>query len=152
MFIQCNFLVRTQKCFQKKKYEFTFCPWRHEKNYAQELLIIGPKFFLQVPPGCPNQPKIKFSYYNNDPRLICLPIYAVEFSGQEFHWSCWQFINKKRVDKTKFKTNLTIHAVCNAGWKTCLTFALSYFKYLKLQFVELSNCTWQTFNVHKLMT
>ena len=50
------------------------------------------------------------------------------------------YINKKTVDKTKFKTNLTVHAVCNAGGKTCLTFALSYFKYLKLQFAELGNC------------
>ena len=31
-------------------------------------------FFSQVRPGCPNQPRIDFSYYKNVPRLVCLLI------------------------------------------------------------------------------
>ena len=38
------------------------------------MLIIGPKLFFTVLPGCPNQPRIDFSYYKYVPRLICLLI------------------------------------------------------------------------------
>ena len=38
------------------------------------MLIISPKLFFTVLPGCPNQPRIDFSYYKYVPRLICLLI------------------------------------------------------------------------------
>ena len=46
------------------------------KNGPQKLLIIGPKLFSQVRPGCPNQPRIDFSNYKYVPRLNCLRICA----------------------------------------------------------------------------
>jgi hypothetical protein len=39
-----------------------------------------PQFFFQYWPGCPNQPRIGFLYYNYVPRLICLLIYGIYLS------------------------------------------------------------------------
>ena len=53
-----------------------------KKNGPQKLLIIGPKLFFTVLPGCPNQPRIDFSYYKYVPRLFCLLICGTYSSGK----------------------------------------------------------------------
>ena len=58
-----------------KHFYIYFLSMKTLKNGPQKLLMIGPKlFFSQYWPGCPNQPRIDFSYYKYDPRLICLLI------------------------------------------------------------------------------
>ena len=49
------------------------------KNGSQKMLIIGPKLFFTVLHGCPNQPRIDFSYHKYVPRLICLLICGQQF-------------------------------------------------------------------------
>ena len=66
------------------------------KNWLQKLLIIGPNFFSAVLPGCPNQPRIDFSYYKYVPRLICLLICG------RYSWQSGLF--------------LLLKAVFGAGW------------------------------------
>ena len=50
-------------------------------------------FFSQVQPGCPNQPRIDFSYYKYVPRLICLLICG------HAALLCFYFGKEKRLKK-----------------------------------------------------
>ena len=62
-----------------KKCVIYFLPMKTEKNGSQKMLIIGPKLFFTVLHGCPNQPRIDFSYHKYVPRLICLLICGQQF-------------------------------------------------------------------------
>ena len=65
-FFLCNFSVRTLWYFQ------FFFALENIKKCPQKLLIIGPKlFFSQVQPGCPDQPRIDFSYHKMSGTSIC---------------------------------------------------------------------------------
>ena len=55
------------------------------KKHPQKLLIIGPQtFFLQIRPGCPNQPRIDFSYHKMSGTSICSFICAARLIYNDF--------------------------------------------------------------------
>ena len=54
------------------------------------MLILGPNFFSQYWPGCPNQPRIDFSYYKYVPRLICLLICDTQVSTRGCSNLAWR--------------------------------------------------------------
>ena len=60
--------------FKKKSNQF----FAHEniKKKHSKVAHNRPLFFFQYWPGCPNQPRIEFSYHKCVPRLICLLICA----------------------------------------------------------------------------
>ena len=92
-FILCNFSVRTLQYIQKKLNLF----FAHEniKKRASKVAHNWPRtFFSQVLPGCPNQPRIDFSYYKYVQRFICLLICGLNpqkrlstyFGAQKNRW------------------------------------------------------------------
>ena len=61
--------MRMLKYF-KNKFQMFIDP-ENIKKRTQKLLIIGPKLFSQARPGCPNQPRIDFSYHIMSGTSIC---------------------------------------------------------------------------------
>ena len=89
--------MRLLQYFQKKR--IIFCPWNHKRTGLKSCHNRPQTFFSQVWPGCPNQPRIDFSYYECVPRLICLLICGLldgpdqQFQSHFFFISTW---NKKQ--------------------------------------------------------
>ena len=67
-----------------KKFEFIFAPENIKKRTSKVAHNQPQTFFSQYWPGCPNQPRIDFSYYKYVPRLICLIICVVNSLGSFF--------------------------------------------------------------------
>ena len=89
------------------------------KKWASKVAHDWPQtFFSQVWPGCPNQPRIDFSYYKYVPRLICLLICGKQPSSQS-NQGCVStiylclFITMKRAE-------FRIFMICNGNTSSSL--------------------------------